>query len=112
VATRVHGLGLRLAAEVPDVTPPALTEQDFALGRRLRQAAVGCTVHGHGPLNALAEIIRRQDAGELDGVELVGHALEDCRLHLLALDPDSPTAARERKVASVLEVVLAGLEER
>jgi hypothetical protein len=89
-----------------------LSEEDLALGRRLRQAAVGCTVHGHGPLNALAEIIRRHDAGELDGAELVGHSLEDCRVRLLTLEPTSPAALRERKVEAVLEVVVAGLEER
>lgn len=77
------------------------------LAARLRQAALGCTIHTHGPVNAFAAIIEADRAGEVDGESVVDAVLERCHARL-----DTATgldAARELRLIEVLTVFKAGM---
>ena len=80
------------------------------LAKRLRQAALGCTLHGHGPLNALVDIVSAHERGEVDGVNVCELILRQCRGRLTLLGDDTPEALRERKVATIIGVFKRGLE--
>jgi hypothetical protein len=88
----------------------ALDQEAALLAARLRQAALGCTVHGHGPLNAIAAILRAHERGEVDGVAIFERVAELSSVRLQVLDPDAVEAARERKVAQLCRVLARGLE--
>lgn len=79
------------------------------LERRLRQAALGCTLHGHGPLNALLDLLDADDAGELDAEQVLASIVVTCRERLAVLDPESREALRERKLVRVLTVFERGV---
>ena len=77
--------------------------------QRVRQAAIGCTIHPHGPLNALAAVVEGHIAGAFDGHIALAKVMDTCRRRLLTLDPDSLDARREEKVLLVVSCVDRGL---
>jgi hypothetical protein len=88
---------------------PADAATEVALVGRLRQAALGCTIHAHGPLNALAAILERHAAGEIDGRLVLEEVASTCRRRLESLAPLGIDAIRERKVLLVVETLRRGL---
>jgi hypothetical protein len=93
--------------------PPATVEQQPTaeeLGRRLRQAALGCTVHGHGPLNALVVIAEAHQARRIDGAVVCHGVWAECIQRMEQLDPESVEYRREQKVALIVDVFATGLE--
>lgn len=77
------------------------------LAARLRQAALGCTIHPHGPVNALAAIIEADRAGDVDAVEIIDQVLTRCTGRLGHVD--QADAARELRLVEVLTVFRRGL---
>lgn len=82
---------------------------EVALVARLRQAALGCTIHAHGPLNALATILERHTAGEIDGRLVLDEVGSICRRRLDHLPALGIDATRERKVLLVVDTLRRGL---
>lgn len=80
-----------------------LTADEEALANRLRQAATGCTIHLHGPVNALAAIL---DA-DVDRGAVLDEVIARSRAR--AERVDGADAERELKVVGVLEVFRRGL---
>lgn len=78
------------------------------LAARLRQAALGCTIHTHGPVNAMAAIIEADRAGDCDAVTVVDQVLDRCRGRLSTVT--GLDAARELRLIEVLSVFRKGLE--
>lgn len=79
-----------------------------AASARLRQALTGCTIHPHGPLNAIVAIIDGHRDGTLDGHVAIRWAINASRRQLDEL-PDGIDRRREQRVVAVLEVLDAGL---
>lgn len=84
---------------------PTATE---AASARLRQALTGCTIHPHGPLNAIVAIIDGHRDGTLDGHVAIQWAINASARQLDKL-PDGIDAQRERRVIAILELLDRGL---
>jgi len=80
-----------------------------AFAARFRQAATGCTIHPHGPLNALAAIIAAHHAGTVDGHAVFDAVIDRCRRQLETLPIGSIEAQRESKVLTVADTMNRGL---
>lgn len=78
------------------------------LAARLRQAALGCTIHTHGPVNALGALIEADRAGEVEATVVVDQVLDRCRARLATVT--GLDAARELRLIEVLTVFRKGLE--
>lgn len=79
------------------------------LAARLRQAALGCTIHTHGPVNALAAIIEADRAGDANAADVIDQVLDRCRWRLGHVT-DPLDTARELRLIEVLTVFRRGLD--
>jgi hypothetical protein len=86
-----------------------LSSAERQWAQRVRQATVGCTIHPHGPLNALATVLEAHQASELDAYLVLEEVITQCRRRLESLPPLGIDARREQKVLLVIETLAQGI---
>jgi hypothetical protein len=91
------------------VVTNAAEPDDEQLARRIRQAAVGCTLHAHGPVNALCALLEAHMDGSVDGVEVIDTVIHRAEAARAKATDDAVARQREDKIIAVLTVFRRGL---
>lgn len=81
---------------------------DEQLADRIRQATIGCTLHPHGPLNALYALLEARAHG-VDAVAVLDGVINRAAAARAKATDDAIARQREDKIIAVLTVFRRGL---